>query len=218
MVMTPASRAGRVNAGPPGGNRPSAEIASGRQRKNQRLSVFPRKPSLAQAVDKEAGARLGAAPSCATSKEQPMDLYQLIKQDHQKVKRLFERLAEADSGSPSQTRIFAELKRELELHTTVEEKYFYPALQQFAQARDLVEEALAEHADVKATLEELDQGDKEDDAWMEEVSELQQDIEHHVEEEENAIFPLAAELLDAAQVEAIARDIQKEKAAAQGTA
>jgi hemerythrin superfamily protein len=147
-----------------------------------------------------------------------MDLFQLIKQDHQKVKRLFERLAEADSGSPSQTRIFAELKRELELHATVEEKYFYPALQQFAEARDLIEEALEEHADIRATLEELDQGDKEDDAWADELSELQQDVVHHVEEEENSILPLAAELLDAAQVEAIALDVQKEKAAAQGTA
>jgi hemerythrin-like domain-containing protein len=147
-----------------------------------------------------------------------MDLYQLIKQDHQKVKRLFERLAEAESGSPSQTRIFAELKRELELHSTVEEKYFYHALQQYAEAKDLIEEALEEHGDVKATLEELDQGEKEDERWAEELSELQQDVEHHVEEEENTIFPLAAELLDAEQAEAIARDIQKEKAAAQGTA
>lgn len=147
-----------------------------------------------------------------------MDLYQLIKQDHQKVKRLFERLAEAETGSPSQTRIFAELKRELELHSAVEEKYFYPALQQHPEAKDLIEEALEEHGDVKATLEELDQGDKEDERWAEELSELQQDVEHHVEEEENNIFPLAAELLDAEQAEAIARDIQKEKAAAQGTA
>ena len=147
-----------------------------------------------------------------------MDLYQLIKQDHRKIKRLFERLAEAESGSPSQARLFAELKRELELHTTVEEKYFYPVLQQHDEARDLIEEAIEEHSDVKATLEELDQADKEDDRWAEELSELQQDVEHHVEEEENTVFPIATELLDAAQADAIARDIQKEKAAAQGAA
>ena len=147
-----------------------------------------------------------------------MDLYQLIKQDHQKVKRLFERLAEAESGSPSQTRLFTELKRELVLHAAVEEKYFYPTLHQFARAKDLIEEALEEHGDVKATLEELDQWNKEDERWAEELSELQQDVEHHVEEEENSIFPLAAELLEAEQAEAIARNIQKEKAAAQGSA
>jgi iron-sulfur cluster repair protein YtfE (RIC family) len=147
-----------------------------------------------------------------------MDLYQLIKQDHQKIKRLFERLADAESGSPSQTRLFAELKRDLDLHTLVEEKYFYPALQEHDEARELIEEAVEEHGDVKATLQELDQADKEADGWTEELSELQQDVEHHVEEEENAIFPLAAELLDAEKAAAIARDIQKEKAAAQGAA
>jgi iron-sulfur cluster repair protein YtfE (RIC family) len=147
-----------------------------------------------------------------------MDLYQLIKQDHQKVRRLFERLAETDSGTPSQARLFAELKRELDLHTTAEEKHFYPALQQYDETKDLIEEAIEEHGDVKATLEELDRSDKEDERWTEELSELQQDVEHHVEEEENIIFPIAAELLDAEQADAIARDIQKEKAAAQGTA
>lgn len=147
-----------------------------------------------------------------------MDLYQLIKQDHQKIKRLFERLAEADQGTPSQTRIFAELKRELELHAEVEEKHFYPALRQHDEARDLVEEALEEHAEAKDTLEELDQGDKEEEGWAQELSELQEDVEHHVEEEETEIFPLAMKLLDSAQAAAIAREIEQDKAAAQRAA
>lgn len=143
-----------------------------------------------------------------------MDLYQLIRQDHQKVKRLFERLAQSDSGTPSQTRLFAELKHELELHTEIEEKHFYPALQRHDEAKDLVEEALEEHDEVKEVLADLDRADKEDESWTEQLTELQEDVESHIEEEETEIFPVAQKVLDSAQAEAIARAIEKDKAAA----
>ncbi len=143
-----------------------------------------------------------------------MDLYQLIRQDHQKIKRLFERLAQSDRGSPSQMRLFAELKHDLELHAELEEQHFYPALQRHDEAKDLVEEALEEHDEVKEALEDLDRRNKEDESWAERIAELQEDVEDHVEEEETEIFPVAQKLLDSAQAEAIARDIEKDKAAA----
>jgi len=141
-----------------------------------------------------------------------MDLFQLIRQDHQKAKRLFERLAETSSGTQSRPRLFAELKHELELHAEVEEKYFYPALQRHDEAKDLVAEALEEHSDVKEALAALDQGDDESDGWTDRLDELQEDVEHHVEEEETEIFPLAQKLLDAKQLSTIAAEIEKAKA------
>jgi hemerythrin-like domain-containing protein len=143
-----------------------------------------------------------------------MDLFQLIRQDHQKAKRLFERLAEASAGTQSRPRLFAELKRELELHTEIEERYFYPALQSQSEAKELIEEALEEHADMKQALEVLDNADKESDNWGARLEELREDVEHHVEEEETEIFPLAQKLLDAGQIEAIAGEMEKAKAAA----
>lgn len=141
-----------------------------------------------------------------------MDLYQLLKQDHQKAKRLFERLAETDGASPARERLFAELKHELELHTAAEEKHFYPALQQHEEANDLIEEALEEHSDAKKALGTLDQSDKGEESWAQQLSELQDDIEHHVEEEETEIFPLAQKLLDQSKTTEIAQAIEKDKA------
>ncbi len=142
-----------------------------------------------------------------------MDLFQLIRQDHQKAKRLFERLAETAGGTQSRPRLFAELKHELELHAEIEEEYFYPALQSRDEAKHLIEEALEEHRDVKEALEALDHADKESGTWMERFDELQEDVEHHVEEEETGIFPLAQKLLDPAQLNTIASEIEKAKAA-----
>ena len=145
-----------------------------------------------------------------------MDLYQLLKQDHQKVKRLFERLDEASDGTAKQReRLFAELKRELELHTEVEEKRFYPALRDRDEAKELVEESLEEHGEVKKLLGELDQADKEEGAWTDQLQELREDVEDHVEEEETELFPIAQKLLEEAKTKEIAEAIQKDKAAAE---
>jgi len=141
-----------------------------------------------------------------------MDLFQLIRHDHQKAKRLFERLAETASGTQSRPRLFAELKHELELHAEIEEKYFYPALQGHEEAKDLIQEALEEHGDVKEALVALDHGDNESDDWADRLDELREDVEHHVEEEENEIFPLAQKLLDPARLGRIAEQIDKAKA------
>ena len=144
-----------------------------------------------------------------------MDIYQLLKQDHQKVKRLFERLAEASDG-PKKTRerLFAELKQELELHTQVEEKHFYAALKSFEETKDLVEEALEEHDEMKRMLEELDQADADDEGWDQQLSELQESVEDHVEEEETELFPQAQQVLDQDKADAIAKAIEKDKATA----
>jgi hemerythrin superfamily protein len=144
-----------------------------------------------------------------------MDLYQLIKQDHRKIRRLFERLAEAHAHTPSRERLFAELKRELDRHAEVEETYFYPALRDHPEAKLLVAEALEEHGEMRDVLAALARADRETEGWSRDLSELQEDLEHHVEQEETKIFPLAERLIPEAEAEAIAGKIEKEKAAAQ---
>lgn len=143
-----------------------------------------------------------------------MDLYQLLKQDHLKAKRLFERLDQEAETAKARERLFAELKQELELHTAVEEKYFYPALRDHDETAELVEEALEEHEEVKTLLAELDEGDKEEEGWADQLIELQEDVEEHVEAEESELFPKAQKLLDKAKADEIAQAIEREKAAA----
>lgn len=143
-----------------------------------------------------------------------MDLYQLLRQDHLKAKRLFERLGEAGQATNARTQLFAELKHELELHTEVEERHFYPALEGYDEAHDLVDEALEEHDEVRRLLEELDQAEQDSDDWGAQLAELQEEVEFHVEEEETELFPLAQQLLDKAKVEEIARAIEQDKAKA----
>jgi iron-sulfur cluster repair protein YtfE (RIC family) len=145
-----------------------------------------------------------------------MDVYELLVQDHQKARHLFEKLADSSEGA-EKTRdgLFARLKQELELHTQIEEKYFYPALRDRKETKELVEEALEEHSNVKQLLQELDQTEDKTDDWAEQLAKLQKDVEHHVAEEETELFPLARQVLDQKEADQIAQAIQQEKAAAE---
>jgi len=145
-----------------------------------------------------------------------MDVYQLLKQDHQKARQLFKKLSDTtERAEKTRENLFTQLKQELELHTQVEEKHFYPALSDAAATKGLVKEALEEHNEVKQALKALAKADVTAENWIKDVAELQKNVEHHVEEEETELFPLAQKILDKAKAEQIAQAIEKDKAAAE---
>jgi hemerythrin-like domain-containing protein len=86
---------------------------------------------------------------------------------------------------------------ELETHAQLEEQIFYPAVNEETEdGQELVQEAIQEHQTVKdliAALREMGPDNKEFDAKF---HELIHKVEHHVEEEESAMFPLAEDELE----------------------
>jgi hemerythrin superfamily protein len=84
--------------------------------------------------------------------EVPMDTLELLKQDHQKVKELFEQ-AEQAQDKKHQKRIFREIKTELETHARIEENIFYPAMQEHGELKDMVLESREEHKQMKTVLQ-----------------------------------------------------------------
>jgi iron-sulfur cluster repair protein YtfE (RIC family) len=115
-----------------------------------------------------------------------MDAFNLLKADHRKVAELFERL-ESTSGK-RKLNVFEQIKTELELHTHIEEKIFYPALEKPAETHDLILEAYEEHKEVKTLLKELGRSKTADKEWQARAKLLQENVEHHVDEEENQLF------------------------------
>src|SRR4030095_1526816 len=83
-----------------------------------------------------------------------MDALELLKQDHQKVKQLFEQCQTA-KDKKQQKQIFKEIQTELETHTRLEETIFYPAIEEYEELKDMVLESLEEHKQVKTVLREM---------------------------------------------------------------
>jgi hemerythrin-like domain-containing protein len=143
-----------------------------------------------------------------------MDAFELLKADHKKVNELFDQL-EAATGK-AKLNVFNQLKTELELHTHIEEKIFYPALEKPEETHDLTLEAYEEHKMVKTLLTQLSGARTADDEWQAQAKVLRENVEHHVDEEENELFDKADDALSDEEIEALGQRMEAEKARQQG--
>ena len=115
----------------------------------------------------------------ATSK----DAIALLKEDHRKVEKLFKDF-ESAKGDGRKERLAQQICLELSVHTAIEEEIFYPACQGTVD-EDLLKESYVEHDAAKVLIAEIELGEGESDEFFEsKVKVLQEQIEHHVEEEE----------------------------------
>ena len=142
-----------------------------------------------------------------------MDAFELLKKDHKKVSQLFKEV-EAASGQ-TKKQIFSRLKNELDVHAQVEERIFYPALENQEEARDITLEAYEEHKVVKDLLGELASGNAPDDEWDAKLTVLKENVEHHVEEEEGELFSKARKVLSRRQIEELGVEMEAAKAGQQ---
>lgn len=125
-----------------------------------------------------------------------MNAFQLLKEDHQKVSGIFQQLEPTtERAEKTRTELFARLKEELDIHAQVEEKVFYPSIKQAAETREIVLEGFEEHHVVKILLKELEELPVDTEQWTAKLKVLKENVEHHVEEEEQEMFQKAREVL-----------------------
>ena len=143
-----------------------------------------------------------------------MDAFNLLKTDHRKVAELFDQLESASGKAKLQ--VFAQIKTELELHTHIEETIFYPALEDPKQTHELVLEAYEEHDVVKKLLAQLSKAKSADEEWDAQAKVLRENVEHHVEEEENELFKKTRAALSKEEIETLGEQMENEKQRKQG--
>jgi hemerythrin-like domain-containing protein len=121
-------------------------------------------------------------------KGRPTDAIALLKDDHEKVKELFEKFDETN-GPATKAKIVADAIKELKVHATVEEELFYPALRQKMDDEDgIMDEADEEHHVAKVLIAELEKMRGDEDHWEAKFKVLAESIRHHIKEEEGTMF------------------------------
>ena len=111
-----------------------------------------------------------------------LDAIELLKADHRKVEELFEKFENA-KGDGAKQRLALQICTELTVHTHIEEEIFYPACEGKVE-EDLLKEAYVEHDGAKLLIAQIMAGEPSDEFYEAKVTVLQEQIEHHVEEEE----------------------------------
>ncbi len=117
--------------------------------------------------------------------EKKLDAIALLKADHDQVEDLFKQYEKA-SGDGRKEKLAKQICRELTIHTTIEEEIFYPACEGKVD-EDLLKEAYVEHDAAKVLIAEIEAGEPSDEFYNAKVKVLQEEIEHHIEEEEKRV-------------------------------
>lgn len=122
------------------------------------------------------------------------DAVQLLTKDHREVKTLFkkyEKLVAADAPPEERQELARLICTMLTVHATIEEEIFYPAAREALSEVDLLNEAEVEHASAKDLIAQILSMDPLDLLYDAKVTVLGEYIDHHVQEEENEMFPKA---------------------------
>jgi len=119
------------------------------------------------------------------------DAVALLKEDHRAVEELFAQFEKA-SGEGRKQKLASQICLELSVHARIEEEIFYPACEGKVE-EDLLKEAYVEHDGAKLLIAEILAGEPSDEFYDAKVTVLQEQIEHHVEEEEKRLEGLFAQ-------------------------
>jgi len=142
-----------------------------------------------------------------------MDAFELLKKDHREAEGLITELENAaeQSVNVSHRQTFEKLKNALSLHMKIEESVIYPALEEFKETAGHIPDAFEEHEEVKEQLADMDELEPSSQEFQDILADLRDGIEHHVEEEEDELFPKAEEVLGAERVSVIGKQIEEMK-------
>jgi len=138
-----------------------------------------------------------------------MSAIDLLEGQHREVEALFSELEEAD-GTEEKARLFDQLADKLAIHAAIEEHHFYPTVRE-RRTEDILLESLEEHLSIKRLLADLLDTAADDKTFDAKIKVLQEQVEHHVGEEEGDLFPKVKKLLDATELDALEQEMVAEQ-------
>jgi hemerythrin superfamily protein len=133
-----------------------------------------------------------------------MSAIDLLEGQHREVEDLFEEFEEAPKGRKRE--VFLQIADKLAVHAAIEEKHFYPAART-DETQDLLLESAEEHLAVKRVIADLLKLKEGDETFEAKVTLLKEQVEHHVEEEEEELFPKVEDLMDEITLDALEQEM-----------
>ena len=141
-----------------------------------------------------------------------MNAISLLEEDHRKMKKLLSDLeSTTERGVKTREELFATVKEELTIHETIEEEIFYPALKEHPKTKEITLEAYEEHHVVDMVMAEIEGIPYDDERWGAKFKVMKENIEHHIEEEENEMFKQARQAFEESELEALGERMKARK-------
>jgi len=134
------------------------------------------------------------------------DVTKLIETDHREVESLFAKFKQTPAKDTAM-----QICEELDAHADAEERVFYPVVRDEVPGGDkLAKEGKDEHGEARQLIGRIK--NTEDDAHLAElVNQLEQAINHHVQEEESEMLPKSRDALAASRLDELAAEFEAAK-------
>ncbi len=120
-----------------------------------------------------------------------MDAITLLKEDHNKVKQIFQRF-EHSQDRREKKELGDQAIVELQVHSMLEEEIFYPAARSHGLDEKTMNEADEEHHVADMVMMELIKMNSADEHYEAKFKVLAENVKHHIQEEETMMLPKAS--------------------------
>lgn len=138
-------------------------------------------------------------------------IFQDLKADHDNHREMLARLSESRAGSEDRRTLFDALRKELQAHAAAEEESLYATMLACPELRDEARHSVSEHKEIDDFLGELLDTDMTSPAWLTKFKEMRHRYLHHIDEEEEEMFPSAAKALSSEAERRLAQIFEKRK-------
>ena len=148
-----------------------------------------------------------------------MDALKLLEEDHKTVKKILDDLeSTTERGVKTREELFARFKKEMQVHEVIEEEILYPALKEHKKSKDIALEGYEEHHVVDQIMTELDNLPFDDETWGAKLKVMKENIEHHIEEEEDDMFKKARQIFSKEELADMGERMEARKKQAEASA
>jgi len=122
-------------------------------------------------------------------------IFDALRKDHDQQRKLVKDLLETEGESSERESLFDQLEAQLAAHAAAEERFFYVPLMQVDMTQENARHSVAEHKELDDLVEQLNGYDMSSSQWLITARELAERLEHHLDEEEVEVFPVAGKAL-----------------------
>jgi hemerythrin superfamily protein len=136
-----------------------------------------------------------------------MDAIKLLKQQHREVEALWKKFEKTEEDDEKEA-LFNEIADNLAVHASIEERFFYPAVRA-RQTEEQLEEAYDEHLEIKKLLVDA-MNNTENPGFDGMFAAIMGAVMHHVEEEEEELFPEVKKIMEPEALEALGQTMEGE--------
>lgn len=145
-----------------------------------------------------------------------MNAVDLLIADHESLEDLFTKFEElTERAEKGQAELAERITHELVTHAAIEEQLFYPAVRAALPEMDLeIREDLEEHHVAEQLLADIQKLDSTHERFRPKMLVLIENVRHHVEEEEQDLFPEVRKQMDDETLEELGEAMEQAKSKA----